>query len=86
MYFVEEKLELAVKKELLVKSAARLYSLGVDLEAAREKVRKLAEAGVAYDSREMAQAVQEFTEMKSLWNNLEREYLVLRSDILHSGS
>lgn len=83
---MKEKLELAVKKELLLKSAARLYSLGIDLESAREKVKKLAEAGVAYDSREMTQAVQKFTEMKSLWDNLEREYLALRSDILHSGS
>ena len=26
------------KKELLIKSAARLYSLGIELEAARERV------------------------------------------------
>ena len=48
------------RKDLLLKSAARLYSLGVDLEMAREKLRKLVEQGVPYDSKEMKDAYSRF--------------------------
>ncbi len=73
------------KKELLLKSAARLYSLGVEVEAAREKVRKIYESGVGYDSPELMQAVNDFTELKQLWDNLEREHLALRKEIAEIG-
>ena len=39
------------RKELLLASAARLYSMGVDLEAARERLRQLVAQGVSYDSK-----------------------------------
>ena len=48
------------RKELLLASAARLYSMGVDLEAARAKLKELVEQGVGYDSDEMNQAYQSF--------------------------
>ena len=35
-------------KDLLIASAARLYSMGIDLEAARERLRQLVEQGVPY--------------------------------------
>ena len=70
------------RKELLIKSGARLYSLGVDLEMAREKVRKLVESGVGYDSPELLQAVKDFNELKCLWDDLEREHLKLRDEII----
>ena len=34
------------RKELLLLSAARLYSLGVEVEARRERLRRLVEQGV----------------------------------------
>ena len=37
------------RKDLLLCSAARLYSLGLDLTAAKEHLRKLVEDGVGYD-------------------------------------
>ena len=83
---MKEELELAVKKELLLKSAARLYSLGIDLEAAHGRVKKLAESGAAYDSPEMLQAIQEYTDTKALWGKLEQEHLALRDEILRSGN
>ena len=73
--------ENGLQKESLIKSAARLYSLGVDLEGARERVRKLVEGGVGYNAPEMAKAVREYTEIKELWDNLEKEHLALRSEI-----
>ncbi len=70
-----------IRKELLLKSAARLYSLGVDLEMAREKLRKLVEQGVPYDSREMQDAYKEFSELDVQWKELEKQHLALRDEI-----
>lgn len=70
------------QKELLIKSGARLYSLGVDLEAAREKLQKLVDSGVGYDAPELLQAVNDFNELKRLWDDLEQEHLKLREEIL----
>ena len=59
------------RKDLLLKSAARLYSLGVDLEMARDKLKKLVEQGVPYDSKEMKDAYREFSELDAQWKELE---------------
>ncbi len=60
------------RKDLLLASAARLYSMGVDLEAARAKLKELVERGVPYDSDEMKQAYQNFKELEQQWKALER--------------
>ncbi len=73
---------MAYKKEMLIKSAALLYSLGLDLEQAKERIRKLVADGVGYDASEMAEAVREYTEIKELWDYLEREHLALRDEII----
>ncbi len=70
------------RKDLLLRTAARLYSLGIDLEAAREHIKLLVEAGTAYDAPEMIQAVEEYQEQKRQWDELEQAYLQLRSEIL----
>lgn len=69
------------KKELLLKSAARLYSLGVDLEGAKEHIRQLVSDGVDYNAPKMLQAVAEYTELNQQWEQLEQEYLQLRNEI-----
>lgn len=69
------------RKELLLASAARLYSLGVDLEAARDKLRKLVEQGVSYESEEMLQAYGEFKALDEQWKELEKQHLELRDEI-----
>lgn len=63
------------RKDLLLASAARLYSMGVDLEAARAKLKELVEQGVPYTSDEMKQAYQDF-------KALERQHLELRDKIM----
>lgn len=70
------------RKDLLLASAARLYSLGIDLEAARERLRELVDHGVSYESREMLEAYQGYTELDKQWKELERQYLALRDEIL----
>ena len=70
------------RKELLLKSAARLYSLGVDLEMARDRLKKLVAQGVSYDSKEMKDAYQEFAKLDHLWKELEKQHLELRDEIV----
>ena len=70
------------KKDLLLRSAARLYSLGVDLEGAKDRIRKLAAAGTDYSSPEMLEAVTEYSELKQQWDALEQEHLKLRAEIM----
>ena len=69
------------KKDLLLASAARLYSIGLDLEAARAKLKDLVALGVSYDSVEMAQACQAFQSLEQHWRALERQHLELRNEI-----
>jgi len=71
------------EKDLLIASAARLYSMGIDLEAARDRLRQLVEQGVPYNSDEMRQAVQDFKELERQWKTLESEHLELRDNILN---
>ena len=71
------------RKDLLLRSAARLYSIGLDLDAVKESIRKLVADGVGYDAPEMVQAAQEYTELKELWDNLEAEHLKLKQGILN---
>ena len=69
-------------KDLLIASAARLYSMGVDLEAARDRLRQLVEQGVPYHSDEMKQAVQDFKELDRQWKALEKQHLKLRDEVM----
>ena len=69
------------EKDLLLASAARLYSLGVDLEAARERLRQLVQQGVSYESEEMKTAYLEFETLNQQWKTLEKEHLSLRAEI-----
>lgn len=73
------------RKELLLVSAARLYSLGLDLEAARDKLKELVEQGVGYDSDEMMQAYRDFKELDQSWKTLEQQYLELRDEAVKGG-
>ena len=73
------------RKDLLLASAARLYSMGVDLEAARDKLKELVERGVPYDSDEMKQTFQDFKELEQQWKALERQHLELRNEIVKDG-
>ena len=69
------------RKELLLMSAAKLYSLGLDVEAAREKLRQLVEQGISYSSEEMLAAYEEFTALDGQWRELEKQHLELRDEI-----
>ena len=70
------------KKDFLLRSAARLYSLGIEVEAAREQLRKLVEKGVPYDFPEMRKALEEFQDLDRQWKALEQEHLQLRAEVV----
>ena len=73
------------KKDLLLRSAARLYSLGIEVEAARDQLRKLVEQGVPYNSPEMRKALEEFQELDRQWKALEQEHLQLRAELANES-
>ncbi len=68
-------------KELLIMSAARLYSVGVDLEAARARLKALVDQGVSYSDERMIKAYNDYNELKAQWDNLEKQHLELRNEI-----
>ena len=74
------------KKQQLLKSAARLSRLGLDVDAAREELRRLAARGVPYASEEMLRAYERFTELDKQWRELEQKHLALREEIQRQGS
>ena len=69
-------------KDLLLQSAARLYTLGVDMEGAREELRRLVSAGVPYESPKMCAALQNFQELDAQWKELERQHLDLQKEMV----
>ena len=69
------------EKDMLIASAARLYSMGIDLEAARDRLRQLVDQGVPYNSDEMKQAVSDFKELDRQWKELEKQHLKLRDEV-----
>ena len=69
------------QKQQLLKSAARLSRLGLDVDTARETLRQLAARGVPYDSEEMLCAYERFTELDRQWRELEQKHLALREEI-----
>ena len=62
-------------------SAARLYSLGVDLEAARAYLKELVDKGVPYSDKRIIEAYNDYTKLKEQWENLEKQHLELRDEI-----
>ena len=70
-----------MKKDLLLRSAARLYSLGIEVEGARQRLRDLVDQGVAYTSPEMRKALEDYQDLDRQWKELEQEFLRLKNDI-----
>lgn len=70
------------RKARLVESAARLYSLGLEVEAARDTVKTLTVAGASYDSPDLIQALNRFNELKKQWDCLEQKHLKLKAEIM----
>lgn len=71
-------------KSLLVKQAAKLTALGIQVEAARKKLKNLVERGVPYSDPKMGIALQHFEKLDTQWKKLEQEHLILRHQLEYS--
>lgn len=69
------------KKQQLVQTAARLYTLGVELEGTRQHLKALTLAGRSKDSAEIQEAAERFQALHEQWTELERQYLSLREEV-----
>lgn len=67
------------EKALLMKQAGKLYTLGLTVEKHREKLRRLVEKKVPYDSPKMKTALEEFQKANEEWKRLEKEHLEYRA-------
>lgn len=70
------------EKERLIVSADQLYTLGLQVEAAREKLRQLVAKKVPYDSLQMRDALNTYEELNERWKFLEQQHLALRNQLL----
>ncbi|MPM33175.1 hypothetical protein SDC9_79744 [bioreactor metagenome] len=71
----------AKEKAKLVKQAGKLYTLGVTLENRREKLRRLVEKKIPYDSPQMKETLVEFQAADEEWKRLEKEHLEYRHQL-----
>lgn len=69
------------EKAKLMKQAGKLYTLGLTVERHREKLRRLVEKKIPYDSPKMKTALAEFQEVDEEWKRLEREHLQYRAQL-----
>lgn len=75
----------AKEKAILIKQAGRLYTLGLTVEKHRDKLRRLVEKKVPYDSPEIKVALDEFQKADQEWKQLEQEHLKYRSQFYEKG-
>lgn len=66
----------------LILSAAKLTGLGFEVEAARDKLRRLVDKGVPYDSKQMQDALLRFQSLDTKWKELESRHLALRETLM----
>ena len=66
----------------LLTSAVKLYRLSIDLDKAREKLRRLNEQGISDDPNKILASYLECVKLDLQCKNLEKEYLALRNGII----
>lgn len=67
------------EKATLIKQAGKLYTLGKKVEGCRDKLRRLVEKKVPYDSPLMKAALVEFKAADNEWKRQEQEHLRYRA-------
>lgn len=63
------------EKAKLLRQASKLYTLGLTVEKCRNKLRKLVEKKIPYDSPQMKEALSKFQKTNKEWKQLEQEHL-----------
>jgi len=72
------------EKATLLRQAGKLYTLGLKVEKCRDKLRRLVEKKVPYDSPQMITALGEFEAADNEWKRLEQEHLRYRAQFENS--
>ena len=67
--------------DLLLASAARLYSIGVDLDASREELAALVRSGLPLTAPRVLDSCRRFSDLNSMWQRLESEHTDLLNKI-----
>ncbi len=67
------------EKATLIKQAGKLYTLGKKVEGCRDKLSRLVEKKVPYDSPLMKAAFDEFEAADNEWKRQEQEHLRYRA-------
>lgn len=67
-------------------SAARLYSLGVDVECARVNLKELVDKRVLYTSSEMLEALENFQYLDAQFKSLEKDHIELCNELVGKES
>ena len=62
-----------------------IYSLGIEVEGARQRLHELVDQGIPYTSPEMRKALEEFQELDRQWKALEQEHLQLRAELANES-
>lgn len=71
----------AEEKATLVEKAGQLFILGLKVEQCREKLRKLVEKKVPYNSPQVWTALLEYQSASDEWKKLEQEHLQQRAKL-----
>lgn len=71
----------AKEKTTLLKQAGKLYTFGITVENCREKLRRLTDKNVPFDSPQMMAALAEFEAADNEWKRLEQEHLQYRTQL-----
>lgn len=72
----------AKERAALLRQAGRLYTLGLTVEKRRQKLHRLVEKKVPYDSLEMHTALVEFQTVNNEWKRLEQEHLQYKAEFV----
>lgn len=63
-----------MQKKNMIRTAAKLYTLGIEVEKARTELKRLVECDTPYESAVMVEAYQNFKQLNDAWTSLEIEY------------
>lgn len=79
--YIEVRIITQKDKILLIKQAEELTTLGIRVERAREKLRRLVDKGIPYSDQGMIRALNDFKEQEAEWKLLEQYHLATREKL-----
>jgi hypothetical protein len=69
------------ERTMLIEQAEKLYTLGLNVEKYRDRLRSLAEKKIPYNSIQMKKALIDFSIAENEWKKREKMYLDYRKKI-----